>query len=195
MDNSEIGLHVCVGPTRRDKQTRGSQYSARFTPPRQTRRNCLVRVASASVVWTGFPTTQRLSPTENVKSEHVNSNCPVHSGAQCTHDTDSTVNWALAYSSESTGRNWRYSYTYNDFEDESRQNAGDYRQHSGNQQTEVLSHQQQAATLTPASGRIDAQVWAKIWGKRLKTASYCNVYSVLLSNRVSMTAAWFRVER
>ena len=31
---------------------------SQVTPPRQTRQNCLVCVASASVAWNGFPTTQ-----------------------------------------------------------------------------------------------------------------------------------------
>jgi len=53
-----------------------------------TRRNCLVCVASASAVWTGFPTTSsRLSPTEYLKSEHVQSNRPIHTSTPDTTQT------------------------------------------------------------------------------------------------------------
>ena len=43
--------------------------------PRQTRQNCLVCVASASVVWIGFATTQDCR-RQKIKSEHVHSNRP-----------------------------------------------------------------------------------------------------------------------
>ena len=65
--------------------------------PDPTELSCLCRVCPGGVNL--ILDDSRLSPTENVKSEHVQSNRPVHTG----HDTDSTVwsclaggvNWAL----------------------------------------------------------------------------------------------------
>jgi len=180
---------------RRAETNRHTDHSTRLASHRHARHDETVLSVSRLLRWCELDSRQ-LKDCHRQKMWSLNTLIAIvqFTAARNAHTTQTAL-WIGHYSSESTSRNWRYSCTYNDFEDESRQNAGDYRQHSGNQQTEVLSHQQQAATLTPASGRIDAQVWAKIWGKRLKTASYCNVYSVLVSNRVSMTAAWFRVER
>ena len=56
-----------------------TSIKAIFTPPRQTRQNsCLCRVHFGGVIW--ILDNSRLSPTENVKSGRVQSNCPIHTG-------------------------------------------------------------------------------------------------------------------
>jgi len=68
--------------------------NAQFAPPRQTRQNCLVCVASASAVSVGFPTTQGCSDFVRRSRDSVHT---------ARHDTDNTVlsclaggvNWAL----------------------------------------------------------------------------------------------------
>ena len=79
-----------------------------FTPPCQTRRNCLVCVASASAVWTGFPTTQdcrrrkfwSLNTFKAICLNHTGTpeqtlhrqDCFVASGERCELDT---TPWSL----------------------------------------------------------------------------------------------------
>jgi len=52
-----------------------------------TKLSCLCRVRFGSVNW--IPDNSRLSPTENLylKSEHVQSNCPIHTAAPDTTQT------------------------------------------------------------------------------------------------------------
>jgi len=51
-----------------------------------TKLSCLCRVRFGGVNW--IPDNSRLSLTENLKSEHVNSNCPIHT---TTPDTTQTI--------------------------------------------------------------------------------------------------------
>jgi len=53
--------------------------------PDTTKLSCLCRVRFGGVNW--IPDYSRLSPTENLKSEHVQSNRPIHT---CTPDTTQT---------------------------------------------------------------------------------------------------------
>jgi len=51
-------------------------------PADPTKQSCLCRVCLGGVNW--ILDNSRLSPTENMKSEHVNSNCPFHTGTPDT---------------------------------------------------------------------------------------------------------------
>ena len=62
--------------------------------PDTTKLSCLCRVRFGGV--NGIPDNSRLSPTKNMKSEHVSSNCPIHAG----HDTDRTVLSCLVWRCE-----------------------------------------------------------------------------------------------
>ena len=79
MRNTEAGLK---GPTGKLIHT---------TRPDHTKQSCLCRVCFSGVNW--IPDNWRLSPTENMKSEHVNGNCSIHTA---WHDTDRTVLSCLA---------------------------------------------------------------------------------------------------
>ena len=68
--------------------------------PDTTKLSCLCRVRFGGVNW--IPDNSRLSPTENLKSEHVQSNRPVDAGTPYTTQTGPScrvwyggVNWAL----------------------------------------------------------------------------------------------------
>ena len=50
-----------------------------------TKLSCLCRVRSGGVNW--IPDNSRLSPTENLQSEHVKDNCPIHTGTPDTTQT------------------------------------------------------------------------------------------------------------
>jgi len=65
--------------------------NAQFAPPRQTRQNCLVCVASASAVSVGFPTTQGCSDFVRRSRDSVHT---------ARHDTDNTVLSCLAWRCE-----------------------------------------------------------------------------------------------
>ena len=60
-------------------------FSIHTTTPDTTKLPCLCPVRFGGVNW--IPDNSRLSPTENLKSEHVNSNCPIHT---TTPDTTQT---------------------------------------------------------------------------------------------------------
>ena len=62
--------------------------------PDTTKLACLCRVRFGGVNW--IPDNSRLPPTENVKSEHVNSNFLFFSHRLARHDRDSTVLSRLA---------------------------------------------------------------------------------------------------
>ena len=74
---------------------------SQFTPPRRTRQNCLVCVASDSAVWTGFPTTRDCRRqkiwSSNTFGRELSSNSHRHTG----YDTDRIVLSCLA-----GGVNW-----------------------------------------------------------------------------------------
>ena len=56
--------------------------TARLDP---TKHSCPCRVRFGGVNWTSY--SSRLSPTENLKSEPVNSNCPIHTATPDTTQT------------------------------------------------------------------------------------------------------------
>ena len=74
---------------------------SQFTPPRRTRQNCLVCVASDSPLWTGFPTTRdcrwQKIWSSNTFGRELSSNSHRHTG----YDTDRIVLSCLA-----GGVNW-----------------------------------------------------------------------------------------
>ena len=68
--------------------------------PDTTKLSCPCRVRFGGVNW--IPDNSRLSPTENLKTEHVNNNCPIHSATPDTTQTGLScrvycggVNWAF----------------------------------------------------------------------------------------------------
>ena len=54
-----------------------------------TELSCLCRVRFGGVNW--IPDNSRLSPTVNLKSEHVSSNCPIHAATPDRHRQDCFV--------------------------------------------------------------------------------------------------------
>ena len=58
-------------------------YTARPDPAKQS---CPCRVCLDDVNW--ILDNSRLSPTENLKSEHVSSNCPIHTATPDTTQTE-----------------------------------------------------------------------------------------------------------
>ena len=68
-------------PNQQRQRTEGSHTST----PDTAKLSCLCRVRFGGANW--IPDNSRLSPTENLKSEHVDSNCPIH---VATPDTTQT---------------------------------------------------------------------------------------------------------
>jgi len=63
-----------------------------------TKLSCLCRVRFRGVNW--IPDNSRLSPTENLKSERVNSSCPILTATPDTTQTDRTVSSCLVWRCE-----------------------------------------------------------------------------------------------
>ena len=57
--------------------------------PDTTKLSCLGHVRFGGVNW--IPDISRLLPTDNLKSEHVQSSLPLHTGQHTRHDKDRTV--------------------------------------------------------------------------------------------------------
>ena len=63
--------------------------------PDTTKLSCLCRVRFGGVNW--IPDNSRLSPTENLMFEHVNSNCPIHTATPDKITAPVNTRWIAAY--------------------------------------------------------------------------------------------------
>ena len=96
MNSAEI--NECVGWLARllnaGQMTLRPSKPIHTTTPDTIKLSCLCRVRFGGV--NGIPGNSRLSPTKNMKSEHVSSNCPIHA----RHNTDRTVLLCLVWRCE-----------------------------------------------------------------------------------------------
>jgi len=80
--------------------------NTQFTPPGQTRsttQSCLRRVCLCGVNWILDNSAQ--SPTENLKSEHVNSNCPIQTDTPDTTQTEQSCRvWRAVWIGHNSSR-------------------------------------------------------------------------------------------
>ena len=74
-------LGKCPGSAKDSRETK--VYETQFRPPKQS---CLCRVCVGGVNW--ILDDSRLSRTENLKYEDVNSNCPIHTTTPDTTQTE-----------------------------------------------------------------------------------------------------------
>ena len=78
-------LNFGIFDLRRGKYSADNLYPIHTARPDPTKQSCLCRVCLGGV--NGILDNSRLSPTENLKSEHVNSSCLIHTATPDTTQT------------------------------------------------------------------------------------------------------------